>query len=194
MATATKPRMKDEGSRMKRRRRAEGGRRKGHEKRPETQGDFYVTGVKTLTVAKVPGLRAAACVVNDRGAYHAGFRLIAGLQSPANCMSQPAGQRDRFSQSAPGTALRLRPVDRGGARTEREVKAAKLKRSLAALADAPRGPVQQALRTVQDQSPKTQDRKKGGGRKGEGGREKQARRRHLVLQGESLGPRRPPSG
>ena len=170
MATATKPRMKDEGSRMKRRRRAEGGRRKGHEKRPETQGDFYVTGVKTLTVAKVPGLRAAACVVNDRGAYHAGFRLIAGLQSPANCMRSPRASEIAFPSRRQALHYACGLLIEAARRTEREVKAAKLKRSLAALAE--RLVVQfnklSGRSKTKAPRPKTESKAEGGRGKGEG--------------------------
>ena len=170
MATATKPRMKDEGSRMKRRRRAEGGRRKGHEKRPETQGDFYVTGVKTLTVAKVPGLRAAACVVNDRGAYHAGFRLIAGLQSPANCMRSPRASEIAFPSRRQALHYACGLLIEAARRTEREVKAAKLKRSLAALAE--RLVVQfnklSGRSKTKAPRPKTERKAEGGRGKGEG--------------------------
>ena len=170
MATATKPRMKDEGSRMKRRRRAEGGRRKGHEKRPETQGDFYVTGVKTLTVAKVPGLRAAACVVNDRGAYHAGFRLIAGLQSPANCMRSPRASEIAFPSRRQALRYACGLLIEAARRTEREVKAAKLKRSLAALAE--RLVVQfnklSGRSKTKAPRPKTESKAEGGRGKGEG--------------------------
>ena len=155
---------------MKRRRRAEGGRRKGHEKRPETQGDFYVTGVKTLTVAKVPGLRAAACVVNDRGAYHAGFRLIAGLQSPANCMRSPRASEIAFPSRRQALHYACGLLIEAARRTEREVKAAKLKRSLAALAE--RLVVQfnklSGRSKTKAPRPKTERKAEGGRGKGEG--------------------------